>query len=498
MQASPSPTQPNTNPMDIERYLMAVTTALRDDVLPTLPPSTARDQVINSLRVLARVRIGLGTTAHEARAASEDMNLPLDIRQAFAASVVTAPALAEEVAVNATTSTGMLAASAWLANESWNDNIDQLNIARALLAHESEWRNARLAHMEAAEIPNPGAAASISSGSKLTEATLLEYLRRRLNKPKMKIDGYRLLPGGRTRKTALFKQTGIEDWPEWVVVQCDPPVGYHSFPGVVSQFPVLEYLYPMGTLRSPRPLLMELDPEPFGTPFMIVERMPGTPPGVGINFFAPPPRSESLALSHAQQMGVLHSVAIEPVAKSIPNLLPTKGWSSDLDKLIATIGERFHGPSLAISAAFAWMRRNVHHVRETVSLVHGDVLQQNLLTEGDAVTAILDWEAIRVGHPGEDLGYARPMIEQMTTWDRYMETYFNSGGPQFSQAEGDYFTLRAYILMLTHIAGSRNAFEEGRVDDIRAAEVGCSLAPLFINCVSQTLDKILAREAAAK
>ena len=144
------------------------------------------------------------------------------------------------------------------------------------------------------------------------------------------------------------------------------------------------------------------------------------------------------------------------------------------------------------------MRRNVHHVRETVSLVHGDVLQQNLLTEGDAVTAILDWEAIRVGHPGEDLGYARPMIEQMTTWDRYMETYFNSGGPQFSQAEGDYFTLRAYILMLTHIAGSRNAFEEGRVDDIRAAEVGCSLAPLFINCVSQTLDKILAREAAAK
>jgi hypothetical protein len=141
------------------------------------------------------------------------------------------------------------------------------------------------------------------------------------------------------------------------------------------------------------------------------------------------------------------------------------------------------------------MRNNVHCVSDTRSLVHGDMLQQNLLTDGDMLTGILDWEAIRIGHPGEDLGYVRPMIEQMVAWDRFMEVYFANGGPRFSAAETDFFTLRAYIFLLTLIAGSRNAFEEGRVDDIRAAEVGCSLAPLFINCVANTLDKILQREA---
>ena len=266
----------------------------------------------------------------------------------------------------------------------------------------------------------------------------------------------------------------------------------------MSQYPTLEYLHKDGRVHSPQPVLMELDPAPFGTPFMIVGRMPGSPPSAGINFFAPPPPSEKMALSLAEQIGILHSLSPQPLAKVIPTMLPgEKGWAGDLDALIATITERFHGPSLTISAAFAWMRKNVHCVSNTVTLVHGDMLQQNLLTEGETVTGILDWEAIRLGHPGEDLGYMRPMIEQMGSWDRFMEVYVASGGPQFSAAEADYFTLRAYILMLTMISGSRNAFEEGRVDDIRAAEVGCSLAPLFVNCVAGTLDKILQREAAA-
>lgn len=152
-----------------------------------------------------------------------------------------------------------------------------------------------------------------TSGARLNEATLLAWLRHTLDNPRLNIESYRLLPGGRTRKTVVFKQTGQADWPEWLVIQCDPPVGYHIFSGVSSQYPTLQYLYRSGKVRCPKPVLQELDPTPFGTPFMIVERMPGSPPTQAINFFAPPPQSEALAVDIARQMAALHSLPTEPV-----------------------------------------------------------------------------------------------------------------------------------------------------------------------------------------
>jgi aminoglycoside phosphotransferase (APT) family kinase protein len=488
--------------MSFDRYLLAAAAALRNDVLPVLPPSPARDQVINCLRVLTRTAIGIEDTPQDVQAVVDDAHLPAEIRAAFApaAETVPAPPLAEEIAVGASTIRGMKAASAWLATQPWCDNPEQKQIARTLLAWESQQRSARLARLAAAEETGQTKATGIVSGANLSETTLLDYLRRKLDNPQLTISDYRQLSGGRTRKTVAFCQQGIAGWPQQLVVQCDPPVGYHIFPGVSSQYPALEYFQRSGKLLAPKPYLLELDAQPLGTPFMITERMPGSPPTQGINFFAPPPPSEALALDLARQMGALHSLSIEPLAQSVPIMLPAStgegaDWPADLDKLIASIAERTHGPSLTLSAALAWMRRNVDCVRDTRTLVHGDMMQQNLLTEGEKLTGILDWEAIRIGHPGEDLGYARPMVEQMTTWEKFMAAYREGGGPEFSAAEADYFTLRAYILMLTLIAGSRNAFEEGRVDDIRAAEVGCSLAPLFVNCVANTLDKILKRES---
>ena len=489
--------------MNAERYLLGIAAALRDDVLPTLPPSPARDQVINSLRVLTRVAIGLERSTAEAQAAADDARLPADLRAAFVPTGTSAeaPLLAEEISVDAATLRGMTAASTWLATKPWGDDPAQRDVALALLERERQWRGARLARMAAAEHPVPPAASTTVSGSNLTEDTLLAWLQKKLDNPQLRIDSYRLLPGGRTRKTVMFRQTGQADWPEWLVIQCDPPVGYHIFPGAISQYPVLEYLHRSGKIRSPQPILLELDPSAFGNPFMIVGRMAGSPPSQGINFFAPPPKSEKLALDLARQMAALHSLPIASVEKQVPVMLPASsgeyaGWRGDLEKLMAAIAAKTHGPSLTLSAAFAWMRRNAHCVTSRRTLVHGDMLQQNLLTDGETLTGILDWEAVRIGHPGEDLGYVRPMIEQMTSWEKFMAAYHEAGGPAFSPAEGDYFALRAYILMLTLIADSRTMFEIGKVDDIRAAEVGCSLAPLFVNCVAEILEKVLQREAA--
>jgi aminoglycoside phosphotransferase (APT) family kinase protein len=40
-------------------------------------------------------------------------------------------------------------------------------------------------------------------------------------------------------------------------------------------------------------------------------------------------------------------------------------------------------------------------------LVHGDLWQGNTMWEGDELTAVIDWDAAGVGHPGIDLGTLR-------------------------------------------------------------------------------------------
>lgn len=483
--------------MSIGRYLDASVATLRDDVLPALAEGTARDQLINCIRVLTRTAIALERKPEASIDLYGNESLPAELREAFRIHHQRDPHLqfiAEDIVADTITRHGIETAVSWImSNPASNDAASQQTI-KTLLAWDTQQRNLRLSRMAAAETRQTAEAPPLVSGGKLTEAVLLGYLRDKLQNPALRIEHYRLLPGGRTRKTVVVRQTGHDEWPEWLVVQCDPPPGYHSFPGVSSQFPVIAYAHAAGRLKVPRPLLLELEAQHFGTPFMIVERLPGAPPRPGLNFFAPPPPSEALALDMARQLAALHSLPTAPVENAVPVLLPdAAGWPGDLQRLMAKIAHEFQGPSLSIGAAFAWMQAHVHHVRNTVSIVHGDFLQHNLLVQDDAVSGILDWEGTRIGHPGEDLGYVRPMVEQMTSWEKFMAAYHDAGGPAFSQEEGDYFALRAYILMLTHIAHSKNEFEAGRVDDIRAAEVACSLAPLFVDCVAKIMEKILSR-----
>ncbi|HKY92672.1 MAG TPA: phosphotransferase, partial [Nevskiaceae bacterium] len=63
-------------------------------------------------------------------------------------------------------------------------------------------------------------------------------------------------------------------------------------------------------------------------------------------------------------------------------------------------------------------------------LVHGDIGFHNLMRRDGRLAAILDWELTHLGDPAEDLAYPRiPMIEALTTWERFTEAYLAAGGP---------------------------------------------------------------------
>ncbi len=95
------------------------------------------------------------------------------------------------------------------------------------------------------------------------------------------------------------------------------------------------------------------------------------PDALGVDWMARPSSPEDCALAHAEaiwdQMGGL---TVEP---------------------LATFG-------------IHWLRRNVPHEVDRISILHGDAGVGNFLYVDDRMTGVLDWEWAHLGDPMEDLG----------------------------------------------------------------------------------------------
>src|SRR5262245_60464523 len=222
--------------MKLESYLTSVISALRNDILPVLPTPESRDQMFNCLRVLTRLSLVVTPPVERRAALLADEVIPKSIREAFAGEPTTIdlPPVAEEISVTTGTLVGTRAAGDWLECSDWCDDPDRKRVAQALLGHEKQWRTDSLAQMKAAQRSEAGAGAETLSGQFLTQETLQDYLRVKLANPALSVTEYKRVSGGRTRKTVVFKQEGHADWPEWLVIQCDPKKGYVEFPGVLS------------------------------------------------------------------------------------------------------------------------------------------------------------------------------------------------------------------------------------------------------------------------
>jgi len=154
------------------------------------------------------------------------------------------------------------------------------------------------------------------------------------------------------------------------------------------------------------------------------------------------PKSERIALQLAEQMGRLHAQPLGNLAAVLPHSRPRsdrQGWLEELDRIAADWGTLAHWPSVTASAALEWLRANTDCVEDRQSLVHNDMVFHNILSQGDQLTAILDWEQVGVGHPAEDLGYCYPPVSGVLDWDRFLRAYHAAGGPAISRRQVDYF-----------------------------------------------------------
>ena len=153
-----------------------------------------------------------------------------------------------------------------------------------------------------------------------------------------------------------------------------------------------------------------------------------------------------------------------------------------------------HWPSITMSSAIAWLRERTPSIGDMKSIIHNDMIFHNILADETGITAILDWEQASIGHPGEDLGYAYPTVSRLAGWERFLNSYYQAGGPHIRVEDLDFFIVRAQVrLMGLVLISGRHVFEQGGKQPIIMASAGAHFTQRLMHRIAMVLDDILSR-----
>jgi aminoglycoside phosphotransferase (APT) family kinase protein len=317
--------------------------------------------------------------------------------------------------------------------------------------------------------------------------TVENYLRATLD-PKATVSQLRILSGGRSKQTILFTMTdGAGKEIERVIrrdLSTSPTGG-----SVPEEYAVLKALADRGT-PVPRPLLCEPDASTLGSPFIVVEKVSGALAG---HIFEPP--SREAVLDSARVLGRLHALPVAEIAptlreqfRSAPDATKLRGLVLELQK---TWNDNARAYSPTIDFVFKWLLDNVDSLHPATSIVHGDYSFHNILFEGDKLTAVLDWELVRVGHPAEDLGYIRPGVLNRMSWDDFMAAYREGGGPEIDPKDQLFYTLLEKLRLIIMLFKVRGFVDSGVSDDIELVDAVVFSTPRLIHQASVELRNFL-------
>jgi aminoglycoside phosphotransferase (APT) family kinase protein len=467
--------------MSMSRYLWTVAHDLRAHVHPVVDSGVAQDTLTNAIRILTALANALESDPPpELAAPAEFAAQPVDTDRL--------PGPPESPAVYRTTGAAIAAVAKTL-----DDGSATPEQARADIAWEKALLDAAIARMDAAETAM--APVVVDPRMNIDRDALEAYLRREAGSDDLTITAFRPILGGRSRQTALFTIANAPGLPEDLVVQRSLPglVPGPAFVGEEGQFALLEALHAAG-LKVPKPYFLETGAEALGAAFVITDRSPGAPSQPDYWSKVEP---ESVAIDLARQMALLHAQpyeALQPKLARSRERYDREGWLEDLERFAESWHDMRHWPSIAISAAIAWMRANVDCLDDRRALVHNDMIFHNILAADGAITAVLDWEQTCVGHPGEDLGYCYPAVTMATDWAKFMAAYAEAGGPPITQRQIDFFALRAGLRMLLLVMqGGRDAFEKRGAEGVLVASANAHWSQRFIHRFSGVLTDVLGR-----
>ncbi len=238
------------------------------------------------------------------------------------------------------------------------------------------------------------------------EAKLAEYLRASSGAESVRVRNLAAMAGGASRELWSLDVDlirGGETRTVALVLRADPPGGeIQSLRR--EEFEILRVAREAGVL-VPEPFGCCEDPSVMGSPFLLMERVPGEtlarrllrdPRYAATRRALTGDLARALAGIHALDAARLPFLSGPPDGKSAAE--------TEIDRYRDTYDAIAPNPHPAIELALRWLTTHVPPP-SPLRVVHGDFRVGNVMFDERGLRAVLDWELYHLGDPIEDLGW---------------------------------------------------------------------------------------------
>ncbi|WP_068076609.1 phosphotransferase family protein [Novosphingobium lentum] len=266
---------------------------------------------------------------------------------------------------------------------------------------------------------------------------------------------------GMSKKTVLVTIAGSTTLPRNLALRVDRSANNYLGTTVIDEWGPLQLLWQHGA-RIPQPFALEPTGTVIGDPFIVFAAVSGAPAG---SIYAPPGPAPALVADVAGCMAKVHAIPVD----AWPNAGQPQG-DAFFDAQFAehqadwqALGER----SAIMDACFDWIERHRSDAYGPPALTHDDFNFNNMLVEGDRVSAVLDWEFAHVGTPAADLAYFWYAAQSASTFADFLTAYEAAGGRRPPAAQLDFYRMWGQLrLGVMGFKAVRN-LEQGHFDDVR-------------------------------
>lgn len=211
----------------------------------------------------------------------------------------------------------------------------------------------------------------------------------------VEVRGLRRLTGGASRETWSFDAVLGDGSERPLILRRDPPTQMRAGAEMTREATAIEAAARVGVPVA-NVVAHDTDPALVGAPFIVMDRVEGeTVPRRILRDEAYAGVRPRLAERCGEILAGIHSIpAGEVEGLEATDPLPHLRGALDF----------FDERSPAFELAMRWLEQNRPETAPT-TVVHGDFRNGNLMVTPEGISAVLDWELVRLGDPMEDLGY---------------------------------------------------------------------------------------------
>ena len=298
-----------------------------------------------------------------------------------------------------------------------------------------------------------------------TRARFEAYLRQRFPEwPNLAITQYTVLTGGFSKRTVLFDVEDDANGKRSLILRAEQAISLPRFSDIVQEFHLAQYVVD-ARLPTPAALWLETDLSHFGWAFAIMEKAEGL--NFGWTMGRKAELTPALVDSVLDAISNMHSVAIrhdDPriQASHLAQWSQCRTVSEATSRYVSTymqglIRQTGIDPSPELVRAMRWLQANVPDVSDPPVLVHHDFGLNNMLLDGERVSAILDWESAIVVDPAYDILVIQRELAEVLPMEEFLDRYHARTGRRITPYNMAYAKVAAFaIYMIVYLNGRQS------------------------------------------